>query len=312
VQFTILEVLGLSEAELREDEAIVDTIRILGPGDEAALEAFLADRADTSMFLRSNLRRAGIVDRGERYQGTYVGDVRDGRVTATACLCWNRNLVIQAPGDAEGFFRAAAKFFPRPVGWMTGPADQVVRARTALGLKDAPSAADETERLYSLDLDALAVPAALASGAAAGRRSTADDLTRLAVWRAEFNLEVFGGRDTHAFREDCRRIVKAHHEEGVLWLLEAEGDSVATSDFNAHLPDIVQIGGVYTPPEFRSRGFARSVVAASLLDARARGAARAVLFTNNPPAQRAYEALGFEHTGEFGLVRFDEAHDVRT
>ena len=64
------------------------------------------------------------------------------------------------------------------------------------------------------------------------------------------------------------------------------------------------MGGVWTPPERRGRGYARAVVAASLLDARAEGVERAVLFTENPVARRAYEALGFRRVGEYGLVIF--------
>lgn len=36
------------------------TIQILKPGDEKALEAFLIQHANTSMFLRSNSRAAGL------------------------------------------------------------------------------------------------------------------------------------------------------------------------------------------------------------------------------------------------------------
>jgi predicted GNAT family acetyltransferase len=87
---------------------------------------------------------------------------------------------------------------------------------------------------------------------------------------------------------------------------EAQGRPVAFTGFNAALPDVVQVGGVYTPPFGRARGFARAAVAGSLLHARDRGAVRAVLFTDvdNAPAQRAYRALGFEPVGDWGLVRF--------
>ena len=59
---------------------------------------------------------------------------------------------------------------------------------------------------------------------------------------------------------------------------------------------------IYTPPALRGRGFAKAVVAASLLVARDRGSSRAVLFTNNPSAARAYEALGFRRIGDYSLV----------
>jgi predicted GNAT family acetyltransferase len=50
------------------------------------------------------------------------------------------------------------------------------------------------------------------------------------------------------------------------------------------------------------------VVAGSLLAARAQGARRAVLFTDddNLPAQRAYIALGFERVGDYGLVILEQ------
>jgi predicted GNAT family acetyltransferase len=68
------------------------------------------------------------------------------------------------------------------------------------------------------------------------------------------------------------------------------------------LPDIVQLGGVYTPAELRGRGYAKCSVAGSLLAAREGGATRAVLFTQNPSAARSYEAVGFRALGQYGLV----------
>jgi len=79
---------------------------------------------------------------------------------------------------------------------------------------------------------------------------------------------------------------------------------VAYSVFNAMLPDIVQIGGVWTPPECRGRGYARSVVAGSLVAARTQGVARAVLFADplNAAARAAYLSIGFAIVGDYGLV----------
>lgn len=71
---------------------------------------------------------------------------------------------------------------------------------------------------------------------------------------------------------------------------------------------MVQVGGVYTPPEFRNQGYARSVVAGSLLEAREKGVGRAILFTGTEmnAAKRCYESLGFTPAGDYGLVIFKE------
>ena len=84
------------------------------------------------------------------------------------------------------------------------------------------------------------------------------------------------------------------------------GRLLSFSSFNATLPDVVQLGGIYTPPSMRGRGYARASVGHSLLVARERGASRGVLFTNNPSAERTYQALGFRRIGEYALVLFGE------
>ena len=89
-----------------------------------------------------------------------------------------------------------------------------------------------------------------------------------------------------------------------MWLVEHNGKPVACTAFNSATKEAVQVGGVWTPPELRGRGYARCAVAASLLDARAEGVDKAILFTgvNNISAQKAYVALGFEHVGDYRIL----------
>nr|WP_275116172.1 GNAT family N-acetyltransferase [Aliiroseovarius subalbicans] len=89
---------------------------------------------------------------------------------------------------------------------------------------------------------------------------------------------------------------------GDVRLLEVQGTPVAMTAINARLPDMVQIGGVFTPPDLRGRGHARQVVAAHLVEARAEGVKTAILFASGPAACRAYEAIGFERIGCYSLA----------
>src|SRR3546814_20076918 len=70
--------------------------RVLDPDDADDLERFLAAHADTAMFLRSNVRAAGMIDRGETYQGTYVARIEGGAIAGVVCHAWNGLLLIQA------------------------------------------------------------------------------------------------------------------------------------------------------------------------------------------------------------------------
>ena len=89
-------------------------LRGLNLGDEEDVEAFLAEHADSAMFLRSNLRLGGVVDRGEPHQATYVGAFEDRRLIAVAAHCWNGMLLVQARRYLPAAARLAAERSGRP------------------------------------------------------------------------------------------------------------------------------------------------------------------------------------------------------
>ena len=121
-----------------------------------------------------------------------------------------------------------------------------------------------------------------------------------------YSRETLNVSASPGLRESLRDGMRDRIERGHQWVLEADGRPVAKTSFNAAVATWVQVGGVFTPPDLRSRGYGRAVVAASLEDARAEGATNAVLFTtaDNHAAQRAYEAIGFRAIGHYGLLVF--------
>jgi RimJ/RimL family protein N-acetyltransferase len=288
----------------------VPTIRMLQPGDQAALEAFCLPRVDSSMFLIGNSRTAGLVDRGRPYEGTYAAAFEGDEIVGVVAHYWNQMLMLQAPVHLDDLWRAAVRASGRPIGGALGPNEQVVALKGLLGL-DEPSTRirmDDAEKLYSLSLDALIVSEGLRSGRLVARRIEARDIDLVVEWKVGFSVESLNEEDTPALRERLRASVERSIGERRTWVLEDCGTPVATSGFNAAIREAVQIGGVYTPPEYRRRGYARAVVAASLLDARADGVETAILFTghDNLPAQKAYVALGFRHIGEYRLLMLRE------
>jgi predicted GNAT family acetyltransferase len=280
-------------------------LRVLGAGDEATLEAFLVEHRDTSMFLRSNARQAGLVYTAQRLQASYVGAFRAGRLVAVAAHAWNGLILLQAPEHASLVVRACVKHSRRPVVGLTGPLAHVREARRALALEAAPAALQEDEWLYVLDLADLAVPPVLLDGRVAARSPSRSERDILIAWRLGYEVECLGRMDTESTRRSCAAAIDAQLAEGVAWVAVVAERPVAYSAFNATLPDVVQVGGVYTPPVLRGRGYARAVIAHSLLLARDGGASRAVLFTSNPSAMRTYEALGFRRAGDYGLILFE-------
>jgi ribosomal protein S18 acetylase RimI-like enzyme len=199
---------------------------------------------------------------------------------------------------------AAAALAGERVLGIIGDAAQVAALRGAMGLADAPAALDAEEALLALDLDALRMPDTAGLALAPLEAAPRDLLVR---WSAGYARESLGRSDDAGAEAD----VAADIAGGQHRVLLQDGRPVASTGFNARVPGIVQVGGVWTPPEHRGRGLARAAVALHLAEARAEGVERAILFSANPFALRAYRALGFRDAGTFTLLLFAEPQEVR-
>ncbi|BAT53818.1 GCN5-related N-acetyltransferase [Nostoc sp. NIES-3756] len=287
------------------------TCKTLQSGDESLLENFLLQHVNTSMFLRSNWREGGLNNEGGRFQGTYVAAIEDDKIVAVAAHYWNGMIVVQAPVYLAEVAQAVMEQSDLFISGIAGPATQVEATKQALGLGNQPTQLDEQEILFSLTLQDLQVPPALASGAVQCRLPHTQELELLSEWSVAYNVETLGKLATPDLLPHCRREIELRQSTARHWVLIADNTPVAYTAFNACLPDIVQIGGVWTPPAFRGNGYAKCVVAGSLLEAKSQGVERAVLFTNfkNYAAQAVYRGIGFQDTGEqFGLVLFQDTN----
>ena len=280
------------------------TIRILQPGDETALETFLLSCVESSMFLIGNMRASGLIDTSQAYAGTYAAAFEGERVIGVIAHYWNHNLVFQSPVHLDSLLRTLVDASRRPIGGLIGPHDQVNAATETLEIDASTIQLDEIETLYSVSLENLSIPEGLHSGTICGRRVEPRDVELMITWSVAYSIEAIGEKDSPDLWEKCRTSVERSLQEGRTWVLEDRGEPVACSSFNAAIKEAVQIGGVWTSPEHRRRGYGRSIVAASLLDARLEGVEKAILFTgeSNIAAQKAYTALGFQPFGEYGLV----------
>lgn len=281
--------------------------RKLHDADLDAATAFLANHAATSMILRGNLRTAGIERRRHPLSGTYFGAVSDdGAIHAVMAQFGNGNVFVEAgdharvPAGLVAVFRAA---MPTPVAGVFGDADQAANLLDQLGLAGADYALNASDILYGLDLCDLNVP--VNARADDFQMVDAEKVERSTVlsWLRAYEIEALGAEDTPVLDSKiASRLVHALEARN-MWALIVDGKPVSLSGFNAQMPDMVQVGPVWTPPECRSNGFARILVAKTLLAARARGVTRAILSTDSEAAARAYEALGFTKIGRYRLAR---------
>lgn len=259
------------------------------------------------MFLRSNARAVGLDFADAPFHGVYVARWQGDAIVGVAAHYWNGMLMVQAPPEhVDSVVRATVQASGRPVHGISGAWATSLQAQAALGLDGATALMREREVLFALELAALVTPAPLESGAVRCRPARPDDLDALTRWRVAYSIETLGAPDDAALVTSARASVERGIAQRTQFVLEDERGLLAASMFNAALPEIVQIGGVWTPPEARGRGYARAVVAGSLLHARAAGVSRSVLFTgeHHHAARKAYQSLGYRVIGDYALMVF--------
>lgn len=267
----------------------------LTEGDLADVLAFLSRHETQSMFLLVNLLGKG------QPMDAWVWR-KGGQVCGILGLTAGGMVLPQWPG---GNLSSAADILQgRLIEGFIGPADQVQVLRSALGLDAAPARHDGVEPGYRLELGSLRLPD---SDGYALR--PIEDVAAVAAWRAAYEVELFATpvKDARATAEATVLRWQAADSHRVLW---HKGAPVALTGFNARLPEVAQVGGVFVPQDLRGTGHARRALALHLAEARDEGLLRAVLFAVSVAAARVYEALGFRPAGHMSLVLFRAAQTV--
>ncbi len=262
------------------------SLRPATSADLPAVETFLRAHEASSVFPLANMAGSGPSPQKLWLTG------RDG-VDGVIALGNSGFVMPQWPGlDAAQVLRALSG---QRVAALIGDHAQVTALCTPL---PTPPRHLSREPLCTLDLSELVLPEPHGTRLAPIRP---EDAETAIAFRTAFDVETMSqpAKTARAKAElDVARWIRAGTHR-LLW----QGDRpVALTGLNARLTEVVQVGGVYTPPELRGQGFARRAVAFHLAEARAGGARRATLFAANEAALRAYRAIGFAQVGWMGLA----------
>src|SRR5258706_10519856 len=96
--------------------ALVEEIRVLGPADAPRVVELLLRHVESSLILLANLDKAGLLDEGKVFQGTYAGRFdASGALTAVAAHYWNGNVIVQGDQGLEAVVRLASERSGRKV-----------------------------------------------------------------------------------------------------------------------------------------------------------------------------------------------------
>lgn len=255
------------------------------------------------MFLRSNLRDFGMGNKKDPYAMRYFLRERGGAIQGVGAIANTGTLMMQATDGLDEIADFMREVLPEDTEYpmILGDTKQVEIMREAFGLADAPTTMDEVEPLFALNLDKLIVPS---TNGAILRKTEMSDLPLLGDWPYAYDLETGLRKFGEGVREESQKEAASRIKKSRSRLLIHNGQPVAQTGFNAVLPDAVQIGGVFTPPELRRNGYGRLAVALHLVEVKAQGVKNAILFSNNEHASQAYRGIGFNQIGTFTLTIF--------
>ncbi|MGB1077780.1 MAG: GNAT family N-acetyltransferase, partial [Bdellovibrionales bacterium] len=263
---------------------------------------FLKQHTDTSMFIRSNLAKTGITFQDKPYHGDYWGAFdQKAQYQGVLAHYWNGNIMTQtqSPETLYALLDTFKKTSRRTIKGVLGEQKEVNLVINRLAIPVQDISLNSKTGLFTLDLDKLILPEHRDLELIDAKKL---DKNLLFDWLKAYDIEAIGSEDNQETNKMVQEGVERVLSEPDMWALSYKGTPVSLSGFNARLPDIVQIGPVWTPPQHRSKGYARAIVALTLEKARTEGVKKAVLFTDSEPAQKAYEAVGFSRVGDFGIT----------
>lgn len=281
---------GASERARQRRAGLSPLVRRLDEPDRAALHALLSVEPGYSIFLAANLCNFSLDATFVRYWGLFDGQ----QLTSTLMMVGRRAALYAPPGvDVQPLAQTAAAL---GADFSMGRGDLV----------DAVLAASGQQRLIRREEHYLAeaaplqvgvFPAVVVPGGVTVRRATTLDLeglTRLYVGTDGFE---------QLSEDQVRRTMAGRVRALRTYVAEVGGQFVAGASTSAETPTAAMIGGVWTAPDARNRGYSTAVVAAltrELLEEQR----RPYLFylVDNMPAARVYAQVGYHTVGPWSIV----------
>ena len=289
-------------------------IRHVTDSDLEPVRAFLESHVDTSLFLLSTLSTLGPRLGSHLNSGNFRIVEEGGKIVAVCCLTRRGNLLVQAAGrrDLAEQILEACEAEAIEIRGIVG------EYATAEALWDLLRADPRFEPTHSLkDVVYRLMLKSVGTGPESDSlRVRALDINDFLQWE-QLNRAYFAelSLPLQASMEQRRTDFLVRVRSGLWWgAFDDDYELVSIASLNATYGSMGQVGGVYTRPADRRKGWSQAVMRLLIEDCRERlDFDKLVLFTgqDNIAARRLYESVGFEVAGAFGLLLGDRRANTR-
>jgi len=136
------------------------------------------------------------------------------------------------------------------------------------------------------------------------REAQEEDVPTIVAWLLGFVEEALQ-EAPHVEDVEATYRRRAADPDGA-WLVWDDGGLVSLAAYGAPTPTGIRVGPVYTPPDFRGRGYATSLVAELTAKRLAGGRSFCFLFTDlgNPTSNAIYQRIGYEPVADWDQWRY--------
>lgn len=279
-----------------------NSVESVGPQNIKEVESFLARYEESSQFLINNLKAHGPTLNDHHNSGNFKTIRNDGQITSVFCLARRGNLNVQSTLNEPSLILAECEKEPVQLKGFIGdwnsvePVYRLFKERTP---SYSPSY-ESKEILYSYELKESDTKIKHDS------RVRFLELRDFPQWY-EFSKAYMAelSLPDELSMEQKRKDFESQIANKVWWGLFDSEKLISRTALNSKGEKIGQVGGVFTPKEFRQKGFAKAVMFHMLKDCRdLHGHNKSILFTGETdfPAQKLYESMGYSRIGSFALV----------
>lgn len=278
-------------------------VRVLSGDDTAAVHALLDTDPLAHVSVSATVRQRGTAAPGRgRNSALILGTAGSGSDELTSA-CWvGSNIIPVAADAAEGeLFGRALRALRRRVSSVYGRSEPVLALFKATGWTNHREVRPEQPLMYAT------APSPQVEPLVGVRHSRMDEFAAVERACAAMFTEELGfspyDQGASLYRERIRGLIQAGHS-----LISVDPQTrqiVFKAEFGAVTNEVVQVQGVWVNPRWRGQGIAAPGMAA-VIDYGLRLAPQVSLYVNsyNTAAIRAYERVGFQHSGTYTTVLF--------
>ncbi len=243
-----------------------------------------------------------LVHHPERYPfSPYLATIEvDDQVVAVAMRTPPRKLVLSKMGNLQAAELIAQDVLQHQKS-LPGVLSLVAEAQAFVS---AWGTLTQQSHKVTLDLRVHQLQAVQPVAKAAGylRQAIECDRDFLVQWNHDFMMEVFG-----TLEEDPEKTTEHQIHRGVAYLWQDQVP-VSLACGRPSTPNGVTIGPVYTPPEYRGKGYATACVAALSQHLLEQGYRSCFLFTDlaNPTSNHIYQMIGYQPVTDWRDYSFED------